>query len=163
MNAPEILSALSHLGLDDQDFGPDQSSYAALAAGWRGSVPVPSETALEQAAAAAIAEQRAAGVREEAERRMTEGKPIGGVMVRCDDQAVVRVNSIIDAATETPAYLPVTFNTTRGDEITFPDVATARALCAAINAYRREVMVASSTIQAMDPIPSDYTSDAYWP
>lgn len=47
MDIPQTLTAL---GLDNQDWGPggtSSSTYAQLAAGWRGSVPVPAEAVME--------------------------------------------------------------------------------------------------------------------
>jgi len=56
MDVPQVLE---YLGLSDQDWGPDVSSYAGLAAGWRGSVPVPSEQDMLAAWATIEAEREA--------------------------------------------------------------------------------------------------------
>lgn len=55
INPNAIPACLVAIGLEAEDWGPDVSSYAALAAGWRGSVPCPSEAALEAVEAGAVA------------------------------------------------------------------------------------------------------------
>jgi len=55
MTLDQIALALAALNLAGEDWGPDWSSYAALAAGWRGGVAVPSEAALLAALPAAQA------------------------------------------------------------------------------------------------------------
>lgn len=59
-----IPLCLVSLGLEAEDWGPDTSSYAALSAGWRGSVACPSQAALEGELAAVEAALALAAVRE---------------------------------------------------------------------------------------------------
>lgn len=62
LNETTIPLCLAALDLQGEDWGPDLSSHAALAAGWRGSVPCPTEAELE--AVRAAAEIRAAAMAE---------------------------------------------------------------------------------------------------
>ena len=53
MTRDQICNALVHLGHQAKYWGPDQSSYEALAAGWpAANGPLPTEAAMEEAAAA---------------------------------------------------------------------------------------------------------------
>ena len=55
MRTDKWVFALSHLNLNDQDFGPTcHGTYVELSTGWRGDKPLPSEVDLEAASEIAV-------------------------------------------------------------------------------------------------------------
>lgn len=110
----------------------------------------------------------AADVRAEAERKIDEGFLFpDGTRFRCDTDSMTRLDGFcaaFDDAAEAGLPAPtVTFRTAAGVVITLATKADAVSLRRAATSHISAVLTASSTLQGLDPIPTDYASSALWP
>jgi len=104
-------------------------------------------------------------VQAEAERRITAGTTISGVQFKCDDQSTNRLEGMhgrfVRAEAASESY-SATFRTESGAEVTITSAAQAQAILDAAIDYVALILSKSAALQAMDPIPQDYTDNRYW-
>lgn len=131
----------------------------------------PDMTALDAECAAIEAERRSAGVAAERDRRLAGGFSFDfgdgrGVHVFATTEADLRgwreVGDYAEALRANGDTVTTIAILTETGATTVTAAEWANILIAA-SAFRQPIWAASFVLQAMDPIPSDYIDDGYWP
>lgn len=104
-------------------------------------------------------------IQDEAERRINKGTVINGVQFKCDDQSTNRLEGMhgrfVRAEAASESY-SATFRTESGAEVTITSAAQAQAILDAAIDYVALILSKSAALQAMDPIPANYTDNSHW-
>lgn len=111
-----------------------------------------------------LAADRRPLIRDEAERRITEGCMVGATRFRCDDQSVLRIQGLATRAQrleDAGQPVDIAFMTAAGEDVAITSAAAAWTVFDAASGHVAGVLAASAALQKAPP--DDFAADSHWP